>query len=86
MRSNESSFSGTPGNRAGGWKVPEKSVAFDETGIRSRLLALEHPCYAAHDGKRSLHVTLAGSGISSPVPVIDDRLREWREACCENWD
>lgn len=36
----------------GGWKVPVESVAFDESGIKSRLLDLEHPCYVVREGPR----------------------------------
>jgi hypothetical protein len=36
-------FCGSSDNTAGGWKVPVESVAFDENGIKSRLLDLEHP-------------------------------------------
>ena len=37
---------------AGSWKVPAGSVAYDETGVKSRLLALDKPCYVVRDGER----------------------------------
>jgi len=36
----------------GGWKIPVESVAFDENGIKSKLLDLEQPCYVAREGQR----------------------------------
>ncbi len=45
-------FCGSSDNMAGGWKVPVESVAFDENGIKSRLLDLEQPCYVVREGQR----------------------------------
>lgn len=54
---------------AGGWKVPCSSAAFDEEGIKSRLLMLEHPCYVVRDGER---IGVSNEGSLEAIEV--DRL------------
>ncbi|MCK4821686.1 nitronate monooxygenase, partial [bacterium] len=52
MITNGFRFCGSSDNMVGGWKIPVESVAFDENGIKSKLLDLEQPCYVAREGQR----------------------------------
>ncbi len=52
MATNGIRFCGFSDNMVGGWKIPVESVAFDENGIKSKLLDLEQPCYVAREGQR----------------------------------
>jgi trans-AT polyketide synthase, acyltransferase and oxidoreductase domains len=45
-------FVGSPGDLMAGWKVPTQSVAFDDQGIREKLLMLEKPCFVVRHGER----------------------------------
>jgi len=66
MANNGACFLGNVTDGPWGWNVPTESVAFDEAGIRSRLLCLERPCYAVCDGTRvglSHH-----AGVDSAAP------------------
>ncbi len=52
MTGNGLRAAGVWGNGMRGWKVPAGSTAFDEAGIKAKLLLLELPCYVARDGDR----------------------------------
>lgn len=52
MTTNGVRFCGSSDKMVGGWKVPVESVAFDEKGIKSKLLDLEQPCYVVLEGQR----------------------------------
>jgi len=52
MSTNRIGFMGTSDKGAGEWKVPAESLAYDEAGIKAKLLNLEQPCLLARDGKR----------------------------------
>ncbi|MFC1888304.1 PfaD family polyunsaturated fatty acid/polyketide biosynthesis protein [Thermodesulfobacteriota bacterium] len=58
-------FTPTSENKAGGWKVPGSSAAFDEEGIKSRLLMLEHPCHVVREGER---IGLSNEGFLEDSP------------------
>jgi hypothetical protein len=45
-------FVGAPGDLMRGWKVPTLSVAFDDQGIRAKLLMLDKPCFVVRQGER----------------------------------
>jgi len=52
MIANVARFLGTSQDMVVGWNVSVDSVAFDEEGIKAKLLALEQPCYVVRDGQR----------------------------------
>ena len=52
MSARSMQFLAAADNAARGWKVPADSVAFDEIGIKYRLLTLDKPCYVVRDGQR----------------------------------
>jgi trans-AT polyketide synthase/acyltransferase/oxidoreductase domain-containing protein len=51
MTTNELRFVGTPSKDLGRWSIPAESLAFDEKGIQSKLLAMEKPCHVIRDGR-----------------------------------
>lgn len=53
-------FVGGSENSVGGWVIPVEAVAFDEKGIRERLLVLDKPCFAARVGER---IGLSNEGL-----------------------
>ena len=63
-------FIGTPKNGAGGWKIPAKSVAYDEEGIKAKLLNLEQPCFLAYLGER-MGISNEGNWETSGKPEGD---------------
>jgi PfaD family protein len=66
-------YVGHPVSRRGGWECPPESVAFDEEGIRARLLDLDKPCLAVREGER---VGLSNDGRwEGAVPPVDGFLK-----------
>jgi trans-AT polyketide synthase, acyltransferase and oxidoreductase domains len=58
--SDQFAFGGELSKKKLNWKGKESAIAFEEDGIRSKLLQFESPCYVISDGKQ-LGVTTEGS-------------------------
>jgi trans-AT polyketide synthase/acyltransferase/oxidoreductase domain-containing protein len=73
MTTNGVRFFGSSSKMIRGWKVPVESVAFDENGIKSRLLDLERPCYVVRDGQ---HIGVSNEGLWGDTDAAEEGCLE----------
>jgi len=60
-----------------GWQVTKESLAFDDESIKSKLLALDQPCYVAREGERIGFSNEASLATSVKSEVASTETLAW---------